>query len=75
MPGEAAFFTPGATEAIALAVKGVFAGADAHRVEKKRSGRGSTGGIQVEVNQGTRMVCLFLTVPRPACCRSFPGFG
>jgi hypothetical protein len=64
-------FTPSATEAIARAIKGVFAGPDAHRVENTIQAGNPLEGFKVQVNQRYPDGLPFTTVP-PTLLRDLP---
>jgi hypothetical protein len=65
-------FTPSATKAIARAIKGVFAGADAHRVENTIQAGDPLEGFKVQVNQMYPDSLPFTTVP-PTLLQKLPG--
>ena len=64
-------FTPGATAAIARAIKAVFAGADAHRVQNTIQAGDPLEGFKVEVNQRYPDGLPFTTVP-PTLLQKLP---
>jgi hypothetical protein len=64
-------FTPSATEAIARAIKAVFAGPDAHRVQNTIQAGEPLEGFEVQVNQRYPDSLPFTTVP-PTLLRKLP---
>jgi hypothetical protein len=64
-------FTPSATEAIARAIKAVFAGPDAHRVQNTIQAGEPLEGFEVQVNQKYPDGLSFTTLP-PTLLRKLP---
>ena len=64
-------FTPSATQEIALAIKAVFSGSDAHRVENTLQAGDPLEGFEVQVNQKYPDSLPFTTVP-PTLLRKLP---
>lgn len=64
-------FTPSATEAIARAIKAVFAGPDAHRVQNTIQAGEPLEGFEVQVNQRYPDSLPFTTMP-PTLLRMLP---